>query len=369
MIKTVAQIGDKSENLPLLISNVSNNISTPNVANKIQKPKNVFLFGSTKFYEKAIAVGEKVNYYISEVPSNEYGVFEYPYILDMQSRDFFIIYFDTLNNAHPKNVVVEFWSNDTSELVKEEKYEIKSPVFLIPNENKYRVKIRINDWNKPNSPLIVTGVTSYYDIENFISLELEGLDRTDATKPSWGIKTNSGNFKFIDEHHIIESLSKILLRKKITFQIQNVENRQNVSSLMFSNQNTDRKTNECKVELKDFLDLFQKINVKKYRMDDFQDDLPSTHEEFKTAYDILNRIANYDLLNARRSIPIFSSYTETGFLIDNATKNWLKSIKIKFPYLEEGSAWAQLTKLCELSGCHIFVNADGIICMHFGGGA
>ena len=343
-MKVYCEIGDNSQYINTLELPKSNNISQPDIKEKVQNPKNSFLLGSTPLYKKANAVQDKVNYFISEQLSNEQKKFSLPLEITMQFYnypDFVIIYFDTFNKNYPSSITVKTYGYSDN-LTSTKTYDINTSAIgvslRVPNQDRTKKAIvTINDWSEANSPLIITGITTKYVIKDLISLQYSCLDRTDALKPSWGIKSNTGSIKFIDTFNIAKFIEKTVSNCEIRILLENNYGVHLLSTFRFDNQKTDRKNMECEISLKDELSLWQDIKKPRINIHDFE-------QGQTTASELINKIYGYDVLHNS----------------DENTQAYLQKFIITYPYLAEGSLWSQFAQICEATGCYICLDENGL---------
>lgn len=321
----------------------TNNISNPNIVNNIYRSKNNFILGVTKLYEKASPTDE-VNYFIGNVLSDENGNFNTPYYISITgfSASFVIIYFDVYNNLHPRQVEVIYSGGAAENLI------LTSSAIVIPFKYSGTINIVIDNWNKSNSPLIISGIMSEYEINHFISLDLENQDRSDTEFPSWQVKSNSGRAKFVDKYKIVEQIIKFQDHNKTTVMdlyLNYLTTSKKIASYYTDSQETDRKTLECNLELKDEVYYWQNKKSKTYYLHDF-----------------------ITVMNTFELLTLVCEDNQIDIVCDKSTENHLKNIRVKFPKLDGGSVWSQITKICELTACYVSCNSDGKPEIRYDGG-
>lgn len=190
----------------------------------------------------------------------------------------------------------------------------------------------------PTTPTSTDIVISNYSLK---SLEVSRQSRSDLTKPSFGIKSNSGKLEFIDTYHIYETyINDRVLIEGCPIKINTVNSFTNNTELygnyISGKWNYEPYQKIMSVEINDTLQDWQDINVKMSLDDDM------------TALDL------YDYL-------VSITPNRYSFMaLDEDTETILTNTQITYPYLEEGSLWSQWTKLCELCSLYLFNDKNGI---------
>lgn len=342
-----------------------NNISASiaDVVSVRRSGSNPFLFGASKLGNgEVFSSGEP--YFIGSELSDDKGNFETPYTLSFSidnldtSNINFSILFDTYNNAYPKTIRGEIYDGSnlitTLTVVQNETLFIFSYASSITGDN-INFKVIINDWSMPKYPVriqsIYTGIKLFADRRNMLSLSAPIKDRSDNEQPSYGIISNSGSLSIIDGTGEIKEYARmrllksnldviILLEDTLTKKKQ-IIGRFKTNKWVYNNNNF-----QVDVELKDDLEELQNIKISNLI---FQ----KTEKTFFEIYEyIISNITNFTIKS-----------------LNNNTENLLKNIVCKYPYLESGSAWQQLDKLCDITGLHIYENANKEIIVYsdFGG--
>lgn len=185
------------------------------------------------------------------------------------------------------------------------------------------------------------------DNRNMISLDRTIMDRSDISKPNWGIIANSGNIEFNDlDGEIKDYIEQQLLKSDLSvyFEIRNtlVENKaERVGKFATDKWTYDNNNRVVGVSLKDDLLLWQEIQV--------------------SAMPLRNQMtmkALYDYLENLSSGWIFEP-------LDTPTLAMLTKTVCAYPYLESGSLWSQWNKLCEICGLYIYKNNENNIVVSY----
>ena len=244
--------------------------------------------------------------------------------------------FDKINNRHPKRIYID-----------DVEYIDDDPIFTIANLNSStRHKIRIDNWNSPNYPLVITGIYAEVNIDidyrNLISISRSIFDRSDLKLPSFGIISNTGNIEFNDNSgEIRDYAEQLLLQSGLSCEIKLnntlVDGASETIGLFETDQwDYDNDNRVVSVSLKDDLEEWQDILLEEYPL-----------QNAMTMYEI------YEYL-------VGKTPSKWEFILDNETTTTrLKNITCPYPYLESDNLWAQWQKLCEVCALYIYKNNDG----------
>lgn len=185
------------------------------------------------------------------------------------------------------------------------------------------------------------------DNRNMISLERTIMDRSDISKPNWGIIANSGNIEFNDLGGEIRGyIEQQLLKSDLSvyFEIRNtlVENKvEQVGEFATDKWTYDNNNRVVGVSLKDDLLQWQEIQVSA---------MPLRNQmTMKALYDYL--------------VNLSSGWTFEP--LDTQTLAMLTTTVCAYPYLESGSLWSQWNKLCEICGLYIYKNNENNIVVSY----
>lgn len=192
--------------------------------------------------------------------------------------------------------------------------------------------------------------TFEYDrISGLKSLSLNTESKVD-TNIDYSVKSNSGSLnikdisKSLDEKY--DSIYTFLLFK-IKYSHINIEISLDgtVVSILINNGKIQYNNNlkEFNINIQNSLILLQNKKYKK-QLD---------------KYNINNNFSAFDLIT--ELINISTNIIEQEFFIDDATKQYMQNVIIKYPYLEEDTIWNQLDKLCVLCQLSIYPANNKII--------
>lgn len=311
--------------------------------------RNPFLLNATKFSEMASLSSANVSYYIGGVLSNENGIFNEPYIIEVTTKaatSNIVIEFDTYNNRHPHSIIfdgIEYFDDDA--------------IFAIANvDSAIKHTIKISNWNTATAPLVIHKIYSAIDINinkrNLLSFNYHLRTRSDDNLPSYGIVSNKGNISFKDATGEVKDYAEQNLLKSNLSVIVNLNNTlsktsEQVAQLQTDNWDYDNDNFIVSVELMDDLIEWQNIHINGLDYDP------------RYPFAILTNGNMWDLyywLYKRTPVKYnMLQYTE----LDEITTNILQNTKIQNPILYADNLWAQWTKLCVACGLYIYKNNAG----------
>lgn len=184
--------------------------------------------------------------------------------------------------------------------------------------------------------------------QNLSNIEFTSRDRRDAQLPSWGIMSNSGTLEARDDNGVLKQYAKDGLLENATIDIYlNVNSRkEHKGKFVITGAEENRQTALVELEFEDVLKSWQSVQMPVYYYPYYPRQI--------YANDILQYIAE-----------------SSGFIVnyaDEQTENRLKKLYVEFPTLEEGSLWAQMTKICEVGSCYIYSDDNGVPNIYYGGG-
>ena len=190
--------------------------------------------------------------------------------------------------------------------------------------------------------------TIYEISDKLTNIQFSGQDRSDPSLPSWGIKSNSGYLEMYDTDGTIEKLSQqgSLANSAINICLKINDRKEETGEFYIVTANKNKQNLMIKMGFEDILTSWQNIEMPKY------------HYPYgdKKIY----------LLNIFNEI-VSRSHIKIEFA-DTQTRARLANIYIPHPILQEGSLWAQMSKICEVSSCYIYCNNKGIPNIHYGRG-
>lgn len=181
-------------------------------------------------------------------------------------------------------------------------------------------------------------LTIQVDRRNKISINCKYASRSDNSRPSFGIISNSGMIQLRDTNGQIEEYAnkkwlasglpvEIILRDTL-YKIREV-----VCTMKTSNWQYDSDNKIVDINIKDDLEDWQSIKENRINL-----------RSEATAYELFQIL--------RHKTP--SKYEFEN--LDEAVEDYLMSIIVRFPYMESGSLWSQWNKFCEAFGIYMFKN-------------
>lgn len=338
--------------------------------------KNPFILGTSKLgggeQGDSATYERKSKAYIGTVSSNNNGDFSKNYEIKIGTSSgneiirAFTIVFDTTRNQYPTSIEVNGKT-----------YENSSPYFHFFGDELSTHTIKISNWNKPNSPLVIQTIYSALDIiidlRNMISLNSRIIDRSDIKMPSWGIISNTGDIDFkelygeieycINENLITQgSLCSIILEDTLSGR------ETGVATFYTDTWDYDDDDKTVMLSLKDDLEEWQDINVNEIPYDPIDINSKPFSWFYEYLWKLTSNRSSYVNSNGETIIGT-GSYNMLSILeLDEDTKSVLNNTYIQYPLLEKGNLWQQWTKLCQVCQLHIYKNNNGVVVCRYNGG-
>lgn len=342
------------------ISSISSNINGNNISADLSEVLgkksvavgNPFILGKSKLGSGA-TYADNLPYLLSRQLSNSNGEFANPYTITVNGNNItqFIISFDTKNGAFPKKIIVDG----------EEVRVDDDAMWEIVVDKASSHTITISNWNKPNSPLIITRIYADMDIEidrnNLLSFNSDMSDRSNIQYPTYGIVSNRADISFSDyDEQVLDLITQKLLHSGIEISVKvdnDILNEQEQVCLMYiQSLSYDSDNRRVDMSLQDRLVEWQDINVSAIYYTPTVS-TPKTAEWFYRQLYNTTKSNLYDIF----------SFEE----LDSETKNVLTNTTIEYPLLESSSLWDEWTKLCELCLLHIWQDSQGKIVVKYSG--
>lgn len=352
MITITAKIGSAGSGgrINSIESNLfGNNISKPISDISGKRSVNVgnpFILGGSKLGSGA-TYADNLPYFMGAQLSDSDGNFSTPYTITISGSNIssLIIAFDTTNGAFPKSITV-----DGNTIVDDD------PVWEINCDNADSHSIVISNWNKTNSPLIITSVYSNIDIEidksNLISFDGEIMDRSDIQYPVFGIISNKASLVVSDSNEqILDLIGQRLLNSgsqvNVWMNNTSAEIETQIVSMRIKELTYDNYSREVSMQLTDGLEDLQDINFPAINYD------PSAPKT-ETARYFYNKL--------------YTMTTGLGYSfepLDIETAKKLNNTVIQYPLLYSSSLWDEWDKLCQLCLLHFYKNNKGKIVVKY----
>lgn len=341
------------------LNTATSTISGNNVSASIQDVVKDRVYGNDLFILEVSALdnggtfsSQKENYYIGSELANEDGEFTKPYEITLNGKNIraFTLVFDTYNNQHPNFIEVDG-----------KKYEDDDNIFTVSVEKSDSHKITIDNWNAPNYPLKILGISIEVGIKvgrsNLKSLSLNTTDRGDNRLPTFGIISNTCEIEFNDLNgEILDYIEQDLLVQGLACKVYLNDTTKGESQQLgvyyADSWNYDNDSRSVSVSLKDDLEEWQNINVEGISYD------------YRTPQ-AKNLKYFYDYLKDKTPL----KYNMVGYdELDDTTKGILSNTYIAYPFLESDTLWGQWDKLCQVAQAHIKKEADGSTSFVYNGG-
>lgn len=335
-------------------NNVSADISTIVGNNKEMQLGNPFMLGRSVLGQGGVYVKE-LPYFLGSELSDSNGSFNTPYTLTVSGQDInsLVILFDTQNNAHPNTVKI----NDRVIYDDDPKFE------LALENTADSVTIIIDNWNKPNSPLIITGIYAGFNIDidntNLISFESNIHDRNNEKLPSFGLVSNTADLAFMDfSGDCLDLIERRILHSGIPIEATLVNDALNISepicTMNVQDLTYDNDTRQVNLSLQDNIQEMQEPIVSELSIDI----LNVQSKTGKYYYDYLyekTKAVGYDIL----------SFDE----LDANLQNVLNAVTIQYPILENDTLWNEWEKLCELCLLHMYIDNSNKVVLKYNSGS
>lgn len=327
---------------------VTNNASTTihDVVNNIFSGGNPFMLGCSDFSQGATLVQETVPYFVGNEVADADGRFYYTYHLTISATkaiSALMITFDDFNNQHPNNINIDGVI-----------YDVPSASYVFSVEELSEHNIYIDNWNTPNYPLRIQGITtsviSEIKVGKILNLNFTNSDRADQGTVSFGIHSNSGSLSFIDEGNVVKALktSNMLFGSKIQIFLENSIRNMLIGTFYISDGTYSQQGGKVELQYADRLQEWQDVSVADMGL-------------------LSNTEMNIEEVRAAVALSVDGLNITTYYADDETRSRWAK-IWIKFPMVKASSFWAFMTKCCELTGSYISCDEEGRAVIAYGGG-
>ncbi len=355
MIKITAtiNIGENGGTLNTVASSQSgiNVSSTLNeVIGKHEQIQRPFILGRSRL-GGGDCFTKKANFYIGRIASDSNGNFSSNYVIEVSGSDITLltITFNKQKSEYPRSILIDG-----------EAYYDDDPTWTIPLTSADTHTITISNWNKPNSPFVISSIYTNLSIElddtNLLDFERTIMDRSDVKRPSFGIISNTGSLSFIDKDgEVKDYIAQQIISSQnvISAYLVNTETNAREQIVHFNTEQWSYNNSQplVNVSLKDDLEEWQDINVPAVEYTP----TVSTSQTAEWFYRYLHSKTpdKYKML----------SFDE----LDGETKAVLSGTTIQYPLLESASLWAQWDKLCQLCFLRIYKRNDGrTVCKYSG---
>jgi hypothetical protein len=193
--------------------------------------------------------------------------------------------------------------------------------------------------------------------KRIISISSNIFDRSDITRPSYGIISNTGELKFNDfDSEFLNYANQRLLTSDLPVSIflNNTlyKIRQQIGKFQTRSWSYDNDNRMVSVSLKDDLEEWQEINVDGITYDPVNSTPQSLYDIYCWLYQ--KTPAKYELLNPNE--------------LNDKTLMILEKTIINYVFMESGNLWKQWNIICEASQSHIYKNNNGRTIFTYKGG-
>lgn len=205
--------------------------------------------------------------------------------------------------------------------------------------------------------ITINNETIILDYSRITSINVSIFDRSDLSKPSYGIISNSGNMEFNDyDSKFLEFAHNGLLTADlpVRFFLTNTKTKKQKKIAEFETVSWDYDSDNkvASVSLTDGLEKCQNIWIKGIRYDPLSHytiPMSNLYQELRRNAPSAYKLIPYDQLDAK-------------------TRYILNFTYIDFKILKDGNLWEQYRKMCEVCGLYIYKNAEGkIVCTYTDG--
>lgn len=279
---------------------------------------------------------KKANYFISRQSSDANGNFSQNVVINISGSDITLltITFNKRDNEFPKSILVDG-----------EAHYDDDPTWTIPLNGADEHTITISNWNKPNSPFVISSIYTDLSIDlddsNLLDFECTIMDRSDVKKPSFGIISNTGSLSFVDKDgEVADYIAQQIISSQnvISAYLENTETGAKEQIAYFNTQQWSYNNSQSliNVQLKDNLEEWQDIKL-------------TQNIEFynKTMLDVYNYLVSKTL----------SKYTFIE--LSSNISDYLQGITSPFMINGDETLWGKWTEFCEVCGICLYKNNKG----------
>lgn len=203
----------------------------------------------------------------------------------------------------------------------------------------------------------INGKVILLNNKRIISISSKIFDRSDITRPSYGIISNTGELEFNDfNSEFLNYANQRLLTSDLPVSIflNNTlyKTNQQIGKFQTRSWNYDNNNKRVSVSLKDDLEEWQDITIGKIEYDVRK----SGKVNLETFYDYI-----YSKTPTKYNMMPFSE-------LSPLTQSVLKNTYVNYKMLYSGNLWRQWNKLCQVSQSHIYKTGVGKTTFVYNGG-
>lgn len=194
--------------------------------------------------------------------------------------------------------------------------------------------------------------------KRIISISANSFDRSDITRPSYGIISNTGELEFNDfDSEFLNYANQRLLTSDLPVSIflNNTlykTTRQQIGKFQTRSWNYDNNNRRVSVSLKDDLEEWQDITIGKIEYDVRKSGKVNLETFYGDLY--LKTPTKYNMMPFSELSPL--------------TQSVLKNTYVNYKMLYSGNLWHQWNKLCQVSQSHIYKTGVGKTTFVYNGG-
>ena len=279
------------------------------------------------------------------------------------------IAFDYKNGIYPTRLIINETSNEPISVTNDSALLKLSGLTPRQVGDSYYHTIHFVAMNKPNVPLIITGIFSKLSVDidsrRLDELTLEHQSVGDNERPSFGIISNSGDISLIDYDMTFKSLAQLGLLNEdcpITMTATDTLTGKSatIGKYLTNSWQYNTNNNTVSVSLKDDLLTWQEL-----AFDGFVGQIQHFDEQARKYYysDSGNYADIYQKITENFPNVIITDFLDVSFI------ELLESLidgEIQICQMSRSPLWGAMQKLCEVSGVHIFKTYDNEIGFSYG---
>lgn len=185
--------------------------------------------------------------------------------------------------------------------------------------------------------------------KRIISISANSFDRSDITRPSYGIISNTGELEFNDfDSEFLNYANQRLLTSDLPVSIflNNTlykTTRQQIGKFQTRSWNYDNNNKRVSVSLKDDLEEWQDISINGISYNPIYNETHSMSDYYRILHS--KTPVKYQMLTLAE--------------LDDKTQLILNDTTIQYEILKDGSLWEQWRKICEVCALYIYKNREG----------
>ena len=328
-----------TERIQTTESEARNNISATRIPVGVKEYKKPFILGSSKLGEGGV-FADSTEVFIGNVLSDENGNFPTPYTFyflfpdKLESYEFVSVAFDTEGGEHPRSIKVDGVEVFDDDAIFN---------FKLAKTSNSQHTLEIGNWNRSNSPIIISGIYSVVkakiDRRNALSIEGNISQRGDFKMPDYGIYSSSGRIDFVDKNGeyadyaafgLLTDGCKTYLHLRNTLD-RKANERPPIAVYYTTNWSYDANSREVSVSLTDGLEVLQEVQA--------------------DAYFVGGEMSMYDVyIHLKGESEPYLDFSELSDFI----KIRLENTKFTDVMMSQKTLWAQWNDFCVANALYMF---------------